>query len=430
MPSGMNSSAMCRSLQQRLSYVTGYSATEMAILGRQFAQMRLNCLWDNVRRPIRFRKRCSSRPTSAKESFCRGNGVSAHSATMRVRLKGPGAAEAWRQGCADAPRARAFETIGPEGGFTADYMEQRIGEIVVADARCGPMLLRERPEAAGPLTLLQAVVEGNPVYQSAQGDTVSLKPGQLIVRRCQPGAVLRCDKYARVVTVFVAQHLLAPRFATAVALNGYTLLVDNALPPRLLYSFVVGLADADTAPIGARVAAIEALGGLLSMVLAQLPQPPVPVSELTARRAADVLGYLKRNFANPLLTPAMMAEELGISVRYAHKLMGMIGRSFRQELIAQRLDAARAAFAANLRPRQTIADIAISVGFNDLSQFNRHFRTAFGMTPRVARRLDEVMGYAPESDGGASWDRPAGQGRPSPPAAAAPRSALESAHGR
>ena len=97
----------------------------------------------------------------------------------------------------------------------------------------------------------------------------------------------------------------------------------------------------------------------------------------------------------------MMAEDLGLSVRYAHKLMGMTGRSFRRELIAQRLDAARAAFAANPKPRQTIADIAISVGFNDLSQFNRHFRAAFGMTPRAARKLDEARGYAPDPGDGA-----------------------------
>ena len=137
-----------------------------------------------------------------------------------------------------------------------------------------------------------------------------------------------------------------------------------------------------------------------------MPQAPEPMSELAARRAADMLTYLRRNFANPSLTPTMMAEDLGLSVRYAHKLMGLTGRSFRQELIAQRLAAARTAFASNRKPRQTIADIAISVGFNDLSQFNRHFRTAFGLTPRAARKLDETRGYDPEGLGQTAWDLP------------------------
>ena len=355
--------------------------------------------------------------------------MSANGAAIGLKLNGAGASDAWRRALDDLPFDCAFEAIGPEAGFVADYIERRIGEIVVTDVRGAPLMLRERAEAAGPVTLLQAVVEGHPVFRGVQGDSVTLKPGQLIVRRCLPGAVLWADKTSRVVTAFVAQHLLAPRFATSAMLNGFTLLVDNALPPRLLYSFVVGLADADGTLSAARVAAIDALGGLLSMVLAQLPQPPEPVSELAARRAVDVLNYLRRNFANPTLTPAMMAEDLGISVRYAHKLMGMTGRSFRQELIALRLDAARGAFAANLRPRQTIADIAISVGFNDLSQFNRHFRTAFGMTPRAARKLDEAVGYAPDvAEAVPGWDRTATQVRGRASAAGAP--GLESMRGR
>lgn len=326
--------------------------------------------------------------------------MSAGGATIKLKLKGGAASDGWRRAVAELPREPAFASIGPQAGFAIDYIERPVGELVVADARGGPLLLRERPledEAVAACTVLQAVVEGQPVYQGPEGQTVSLRPGRLVIRRREPGAELHSDRPARVVTVFVAQHLLAPRFTTAATLNGFTLLSDDALAQQLLYRFVVGLADADATPAGARVAAVDALGGLLSMVLAQLPQPPEPLSELTARRAADALSYLKRNFANPHLTPQIMADDLGISVRYAHKLMGMTGRSFRHELIGLRLAAARAAFAANARPRQTIADIAISVGFNDLSQFNRHFRAAYGMTPRAARKLDEAEGPAPEA---------------------------------
>jgi AraC-like DNA-binding protein len=328
---------------------------------------------------------------------------------IKLKLKGASAAEAWRRAGPDLPRERAFATIGPDGGFSADYVERPIGEILVADVRCGPLLLRERrapSEAGAPHTVLQAVVEGQPVYHTADGETISLRPGRLVIRRQEPGAELRCERPARVVTVFIAQHLLAPRFTTMAALSGFTLLSDDAMAQRLLYGFVVGLADGDGAPAGARAAAIDVLGGLLSMVLAQLPQPPEPLSELTARRAADALSYLKRNFANPHLTPAIMAEDLGISTRYCHKLMGMTGRSFRHELINLRLAAARAAFAANGRPRQTIADIAISVGFNDLSQFNRHFRAAYGMTPRAARKLDEASRPPPDEGGSGDGDHP------------------------
>jgi AraC-like DNA-binding protein len=320
-----------------------------------------------------------------------------------LRLRGVGAADAWRRAQEDRPAPCAFEAIGPEGGFTARYVERRVGEITVADVSGQPLLLRERPDDGGPVILLQAVAEGRLVHRGPEGQSMEVEAGRVLVRRRQPGAVLWSDRPARVVTAFVGQHLLAPRFATAAQLSRPTLIGGDGRSARLLFDLLLGLAEAVPA---ARAGAIEALGGLLAMELALRPEPPEPVSELAARRAVDALNYLKRNFANPALTPTVMADDLGLSVRYVHKLMGLVGRSFRQELIAQRLHAARTAFAANRRPRETIADIAISVGFNDLSQFNRHFRAAFGMTPRAARKLDEARGYRPEPD------RP-----PAPPAA-------------
>jgi AraC-like DNA-binding protein len=190
----------------------------------------------------------------------------------------------------------------------------------------------------------------------------------------------------------VPQYLLVPRYVDAEALAACAGPLEDALPSRLLYDLIVGLADTDG--VSPRPAGFtEALGGLVALVVAQRPRPPVALSDLAASRAAEILGYLQRNFSNPQLDPQTMADDLSISVRYAHKLMRLTGRSFREALIGLRLDAARLAFASNRGPRQTIAEIAISVGFNDLSQFNRHFRCAFGMTPRAARRLDEIYGF-------------------------------------
>ncbi len=95
------------------------------------------------------------------------------------------------------------------------------------------------------------------------------------------------------------------------------------------------------------------------------------------------------------MTPAKTAEALQISVRYLHKLMIQAGRSFREELTRLRLEACRAALTDAFRGGETIAEIAFSAGFNDLSQFNRHFRAAFGMTPSRAR-ADAVPGAVGE----------------------------------
>jgi AraC-like DNA-binding protein len=201
---------------------------------------------------------------------------------------------------------------------------------------------------------------------------------------------------ARVVTLALPRHLVTPRFSPADGLSATGQLFEGAMAVGLLRDFLFGLADDERDAAGRCNPLLDAAGALVGLCLAERPTPPVALSALATARAEEILRYLDRNFANAQLTPASMADDLGISVRYAHKLLEQTGRSFRRELISLRLNAARRAFAGGRGPRQTIADIAISVGFNDLSQFNRHFRAAFGMTPRAARRQDETVGGGSE----------------------------------
>jgi len=310
-----------------------------------------------------------------------------------VEFDGANAAETWRRAFEDDPDGQIFAAIGPETGFSGRYAAAPVGEALALDVRAHPLHLRDQKPAANtaPLVLIQAVVEGRPAYQNGFGEIQILRAGQVVIRRHDPAVQIRSERFTHVTTVAVPQHLLTPRHLDAEALSACGDPLEDCLPSRLLYDLIVGLGRAGDAcqPAGF----IDVIGGLVALILAQRPQEPVALSDLAASRAADILGYLQRNFSNPQLDPQTLADDLSISIRYAHKLMRLTGRSFREALIGLRLDAARLTFAANRRPRQTIAEIAISVGFNDLSQFNRHFRAAFGMTPRAARRLDEIYGF-------------------------------------
>jgi AraC-like DNA-binding protein len=313
-------------------------------------------------------------------------------ARATLELDGPGAAETWRRAFDDDPAGQLFAGIGPETGFSGRYAADCVGEGLVIDVRAHPLHLRDQQPAANapPLIMLQAVVEGRPAYQSGFGETQILRAGQVVIRRHDPAVQVRSERFAHVTTVAIPQHLLVPRYIDVEQLSACGDPLEDALPSRLLYELIAGLGKAGGAQQPAGF--IDVLGGLVALVMAR-PQAPVALSDLAASRAAGILDYLQRNFSNPQLDPQTLADDLSISVRYAHKLMRLTGRSFREALIGLRLDAARLAFASNRRPRQTIAEIAISVGFNDLSQFNRHFRGAFGMTPRAARRLDEIYGF-------------------------------------
>lgn len=83
-----------------------------------------------------------------------------------------------------------------------------------------------------------------------------------------------------------------------------------------------------------------------------------------------------------------LARDAGLSARSIHRLFAASGISFQAWLIERRLERCWTEL-TNLRgiPQRTIAELAYSLGFNDLSTFNRAFRKRFGMTPMQTRRL-------------------------------------------
>jgi AraC-like DNA-binding protein len=112
---------------------------------------------------------------------------------------------------------------------------------------------------------------------------------------------------------------------------------------------------------------------------------------VTAARQHAVLDSIARNAGDSGIDPARVAQRLGVSVRYLHRLLEPTGRSFAEHLLAQRLERAADMLRDPGFSHLRIAEIAAAAGFADISHFNRSFRRAFGDVPlgmrvRAARR--------------------------------------------
>ncbi|XXF80129.1 helix-turn-helix domain-containing protein [Myxococcaceae bacterium GXIMD 01537] len=95
--------------------------------------------------------------------------------------------------------------------------------------------------------------------------------------------------------------------------------------------------------------------------------------------------YAERHLADPSLSPATAAAHFRMSTRYLHGLFAEGGESFMRWVLARRLERCRKALEDPDMSARTIADIAFSWGFQDLTHFGRAFKKAFGMTPRAWR---------------------------------------------
>ena len=95
---------------------------------------------------------------------------------------------------------------------------------------------------------------------------------------------------------------------------------------------------------------------------------------------------IARRYCEPLLNGARIAATLGVSERYLQQLFEERGETISGLIQTTRLEAVRRALADAEHDHLTIAEIATSCGFSDITSFNRSYRRAFGETPSDTRR--------------------------------------------
>jgi AraC-like DNA-binding protein len=123
---------------------------------------------------------------------------------------------------------------------------------------------------------------------------------------------------------------------------------------------------------------------LIDLVTLAATDPALGESQIdcvVAARRAAVLGYITSHFCDPNLSGCSLAEKLGISQRYLQRLLEASGKTFTEHVNELRLDRAFLLLVTG-GDNKRVSDIAFEVGYSDLANFYRHFRSRFGDTPK------------------------------------------------
>jgi AraC-like DNA-binding protein len=125
----------------------------------------------------------------------------------------------------------------------------------------------------------------------------------------------------------------------------------------------------------------DAVLSLLALALKERgAEQPCSESVMLQRHRERALAYVRANLHDPLLGVPRMAEALGLSARYLHRLFERNPMSLMEIVWCERTE--RCAEALLAFPQKTIAEIAFAFGFSDQAHFNRRFRARFGRSPR------------------------------------------------
>ncbi|MCK1335224.1 helix-turn-helix transcriptional regulator [Bradyrhizobium sp. 38] len=156
---------------------------------------------------------------------------------------------------------------------------------------------------------------------------------------------------------------------------------DPSLAPLLGACFAdLGEAAADDDSAADAASLVQALAHL-ALIERGIVRPGSRLGQAALRtaRLSQARRLIARHLQDPDLTPMMVADLLGISVRHLHMLFESATKSFSQTVTDERLKHSRRLMRE--APDRRIADIAASCGFDSLATYYRVFNAAYGMAP-------------------------------------------------
>ncbi len=108
-----------------------------------------------------------------------------------------------------------------------------------------------------------------------------------------------------------------------------------------------------------------------------------PALSAQAQWRDKALAYIDQRICDPDLGVSSIGEALGVSPRYVQMLFAAAGATPSAYILDRRLRLA----AERLRRAggQTVTEVALALGFNDLTHFGRAFRRRYGVPPRAYR---------------------------------------------
>ena len=173
-------------------------------------------------------------------------------------------------------------------------------------------------------------------------------------------------------------------------MDGWMAPIPAASPAlRLLTSYVGAVEQTATLDQALAEQVSTHLYDLAALVLGSTPDAAHEAHHGGVKAAR--LQAMKADIAVQLGSGRLSAETLGrrhgVSERYVQMLFAEDGSTLSQYVAEQRVEAARRMLLDPRNLGQQIIEIAHSVGFNDISYFNRLFRRQVGCTPREIRSM-------------------------------------------
>jgi AraC-like DNA-binding protein len=262
--------------------------------------------------------------------------------------------------------------------------------VAIIERRSTPSVVKRTPELVrdGDDGFVFTLPWGKTIDIRAGLDEARVGPGEAIITSLNEVGSLRTPAGVRGLSLRIARKAALSVAPDAERLVNRPIRLDEAAF-AILNSYVVSLMSA---PRGLPLPLARLADHQVRELLAHVFDPAGDLARahvyggIKAARLRAVVRDIDRRLADPDLNAAAVGRRLHLSERYVQQLLEGVGESFSLYVRGMRLKRARQLLGDSLTAHLRIADIAAMAGFNDLSHFNRMFRSYFGETPSDARR--------------------------------------------
>lgn len=320
--------------------------------------------------------------------------TSAEQDFRRVRFRSPETVDKpWLEWFRDEFSQRMFQSdvdVDVNTPFWLEATTRLLPEFVLYVGGASPMRTSARREAIEGETIgLMIVLAGEAVLKS-RGKDLFLNSGAAAFGR--PVNLMGTCSDTRLISLRLSPRLLAPLVPDLDDISLISL-SPSTEPMRLLASYLRMLDAEETieTPEAAYLAALH-VNDLAALALGASRDAGALARGRGARagRLAAVKQDILAHLDDPGLSVATLAARQSLSPRYVHKLFELEGTTYSEFVVGRRLGQAHRMLTDPRFDAHSISAIALTVGFGDLSYFNRTFRRRFGATPseiRVTARI-------------------------------------------
>jgi AraC-like DNA-binding protein len=271
----------------------------------------------------------------------------------------------------------------PDAPFQASMSLMKLGPLILSDCQgSASRTIRQGCGEAGSLALL-IQKEGECVIHHRNHQTL-LSPGSFCIFPANKQAEFEMPGAYRQFSLRFQASLLSER------LTGWEQSAFSRIPcDSGAGGIFLGLVQAmqqhgDSTNSKCCIEAFQAMLGLLATVLGEKTADTVrlPATRMASYHKARIRRFVLENLANPELDISRIADAVGLSLRYVHRLFTDEPMQLMQWIWSERLERCLKALASSECTDRSVSAVAYAWGFNNASHFSRSFRKRYGVSPR------------------------------------------------